>query len=245
MLPAIKSELRKVLTIRSTYLFLAIVVALTVLLAGFVTGFRAKAAALDTHMYQNMLLNVNALSILTAFVGLLLVGHEYRHNTIIYTLASARSRLKVLCAKTIVISVFALLAGGFIALFSILCLKVGATLGGHTLPPQHLNWLSTLGRSIFSAWGYAMYALILALILRNQVGAIAAFLVIPSIGESLLMGLLQEKRVYLPFTALGNVVSNNGITSTMSVAGSMAVVLYYVVGGLLVAGILFRRRDAN
>jgi len=56
---------------------------------------------------------------------------------------------------------------------------------------------SLLWRSVFFTWGYAMAGLLIALLIRSQVGAIASLFLIPSTVETLLGLLLKKKRSVL------------------------------------------------
>ena len=88
---------------------------------------------------------------------------------------------------------------------------------------------------------------VLAAIIRQQVGAIAAFFLIPALGEQLLSLLLKDNRIYLPFTALTQVTmpESAGVQNALSPGKAAFVVVLYIVVGWLVAWYLFLRRDAN
>src|ERR1700750_3214602 len=103
-----------------------------------------------------------------------------------YTLTSTTRRLKILAAKFIAFSVFAIITGLLISFFSPLCTIVAVHLHGGVIGPQVFDYWSIAWRCAFVGWGYAMYALILVAILRNQIGAIVTFLLVPLIGETIL-----------------------------------------------------------
>jgi ABC-type transport system involved in multi-copper enzyme maturation permease subunit len=110
MMSAIKSEFRKLLSVRSTYFIILICLAIVILVAGFIQGFHADPKTL---LPPNVLENqstgaVEFVGFILAFAGLLLAGHEYRYNTVYYTLTSINRRYKILLAKFAVITVFAL-----------------------------------------------------------------------------------------------------------------------------------------
>lgn len=247
MLPAIKSEFRKLLTVRTTYLFILAVLAIVVFFAGYISGYRADAYSLQ----QSNLLSQQSTSaivfvgFLLAFVGLLQAGHEYRYNTIMYTLTEVNRRYKVLLAKILVISAFAVVMSAIVLLFSPLCTVVGVHLAGKEIATQNFHVWNTVWTCLFCGWGYAMYALILLLILRNQIGAIITFLLLPLMGENILMLLLKDNSKYLPFTALQSVAAPSSLGNHTDSGHQALVVLVYVVIGLLVSLVLFTRRDAN
>src|ERR1700730_1752413 len=101
MLASLRSEFRKLLRVRSTYVIVIICLLWVALFAGFGDGFKAKPTAL-LHAHD-LLMNesgsaVMFVGLILAFAGLLLLGHEYRYNTIMYTLTSSPSRLRSLLA---------------------------------------------------------------------------------------------------------------------------------------------------
>src|ERR1700690_121413 len=98
MRAALKAELRKLLTVRSTYFILIVVLLLEVLFAFYISGWRATATDLHSSGALSSAVTdaVTAVSIFSALVALLLFTHEYRYNTIMYTLTASNSRSRVL-----------------------------------------------------------------------------------------------------------------------------------------------------
>ena len=243
----LQAEFRKLLSVRSTYFIVGICLLITAFFAGFIEGFRALPQSL---LGPNLLAGESHSAILfvgfiLAFAGLLLAGHEYRYNTIYYTLTAVNQRLKVVLAKFIVITIFALVSGVLIVFFSPLCTIIGAHLAGKHIGPQTFDVWTVLAHSLACAWAYAMYAFILLLIIRNQVGAIVTFLLLPLIGENILTLLLKDNAKFLPFTAAQAVVDPSALGNHTTTLQAGLTVLTYVVVGLAVSGILFIRRDAN
>jgi ABC-type transport system involved in multi-copper enzyme maturation permease subunit len=183
--------------------------------------------------------------LILAFVGLLLVGNEYRYNTITYTLTAVNRRWKVLASKVFVITVFSVVTSLLMVFFAPLCTIIGTHISGHHFVPQVFDVWSIAWRCVFCVWGYAMYALILMLVLRNQVGAIVTFLMVPLIGENILMQLFKHIGPNLPFTALQSVAQPHGLGNNVSSGHEALIVLAYVVGGMIIGAVLFMRRDAN
>ncbi len=247
MLPSLKSEFRKLLTVRSTYFIVLTSLLITVLVAGFIQGFRGEPASLrsPTLLAGESSGAIVFVGFILAFAGLLLAGHEYRYNTITYTLTSANRRYKVLLSKFLVITVFAALTSLLIMFFSPLCTIIGVHLAGKHIGPQSFDIWPLLWRCVFVGWGYAMYAFILLMILRNQVGAIVTFLLLPLIGENILTLLLKHNSTYLPFSALQSVIGQVNPSNPTTSGHQALVVAVYVAVGLLVSAVLFIRRDAN
>jgi ABC-type transport system involved in multi-copper enzyme maturation permease subunit len=246
MMHSLKAEFRKLYTVRSTYVLIAVSVIIIMLLAGYAEGVRATVLSLRyPHMLEGESTSaVSLIGLLMAIAGMLLVGHEYRYNTIMYTLTSSNKRLKPFFAKVIVVSIFALLMGLFVTFFSPLSTIIGVRLSGHHLVHQNFNYFSIIWRCVFCVWGYAMYGLVLAYLIRSQVGTIVTYLLIPIIGETILGVLLKGNFQYLPFTGLQSVTSPRVAQGITSGQGALVACLYIIVG-LSVAAYLFLRRDAN
>jgi len=246
MIPVLKSEFRKLLTVRATYGTIIASLLLVMLFAGFGDGYLGSSA-LNT---PGVLAGESAqalfiIGLVLAIAGLLLVGNEYRYNTIMYTLTSSNRRIKDLVAKVVAVSVFAVLTSLFMTFFAPLCTVLGAHLHGHHIAPQTFDYWGVIWRCVFCGWGYAMYALILATILRSQIGALVTFLLFPLIGENILGILLKHNMKYLPFNAVGDVVMPTRLGNDTTSIHSLLIVLVYVAVGWLISAILFVRRDAN
>ncbi len=254
MKDTLKSEFRKLLTVRSTYVITGIALLMVMFFGFYIEGLRSNQATLANpdRLAGGVTDAISATAGLLSFVGLLLFTHEYRHNTITYTLAASRSRTRVLLAKIIVVSVFVLLMSLIVSVLSPALMYLGTQIKGLELAPQTLPVWDLLWRSLFYGWANSMVALLLAGLIRNQVGAIAALFLIPGPVEMLFGLLLKHNMVYLPFTALQQVISSgqhNGEQfmelRPLSPEGDAAVFCIYLAVGWLVAWFLFLRRDAN
>ena len=248
MIAALKAEFRKLLTVRSTYILVGVAILFILFYAGYIEGYHlAGKDLLNPHLYNDDI--VGALTslpmIFGAIVAILLMTHEYRYNTIMHTLTASNSRSKVLAAKFIVITVFALAMTAVIGALSPLVSALGIHLHGSTLVPQELHLSSIVWRSLFNGWAYIMTALLLAALIRNQIGAIVSLFAIPTL-EQVLSLLLKHDSVYLPFIALNAVLSNpEPRIGTITYGRAAGVVTIYLVVGWIIAWVLFLRRDAN
>ncbi len=90
-----------------------------------------------------------------------------------------------------------------------------------------------------------MYAFILLIVLRNQIGAIVTFLLVPLIGENILSALLKNNTKYLPFNAVQSIADPGSLGNHTTSGHAAVTMLVYVAIGLLVSLVLFTRRDAN
>lgn len=251
MIPALKAEFRKLLTVRSTYVITAIVTAIVIFVAFYLEGWLLKGPTLnDPNQLSGDVTGALNVTVFGAIVAILLMTHEYRYNTVIYTLTSSNSRNKILLAKFVTVSVYALVLAAFIGLLSPLMSYLGVHAHGHTLVPQTLHYADLAWRSLFYGWGYAMAGLLLAVLTRNQVASIMSLFLIPDLAEQLLGFLLfKHNAVYMPFHALVQVINGpsqgDPTSSNLSPAKAAGVYCMYLVVGWIVAWILFVRRDAN
>lgn len=248
MISALRAEFRKLLTVRSTYFIIILTALIVCFFAGFIYGFRADHATLASTSYLSGQITgaISAIAMLGAIVGLLLFGHEYRFSLIIYSLTSINSRTKFLLAKIAAVTCFSIVFTVAMAALSLLASIVGTHLHHLAIAPQSINFGAIWWRCLFYGWGYSMFALIIIALIRNQIGAIVAFFLIPSTVESLLSLLLKNNTKYLPFTALNSLIGNDQHTTiTNSTHVAVITSLAYIIGGWIVAWVLFMRRDAN
>jgi ABC-type transport system involved in multi-copper enzyme maturation permease subunit len=245
MIRGLRAELRKIWTIRSTYMNFILMLGLVVALVGFwIYGYKdaghavQEAGALRDYAYGA----ISVVGIFVGFLAILSVCHEYRYNTILYSLTNVNRRSKLFVNKWVASVLSALVLSAIT-----LALGVGAMYIGQAM--NHINEVhqTMLGwdfvwRAAVGITGSVTFGYIIAMLLRSQVAAIAAFLIIPSTLESLLMLVLKDNVKYLPFTALGNVGSTS---PSPALSVSLTVVGVYTVVFGLAAWILFMRRDAN
>ncbi len=242
---ALKAEFRKLLTVRSTYVLTGLGLAFVVFYAGYIQGFRLTDGLKDPHLLSSSITGaVTSLPVVfAAIVAILLMTHEYRYNTIMYSLTLSNSRSKVLAAKFLVISLYALLLTAVVAVLSPVCSYLGVQLSGHTLVPQTIEYSTLVWRVFVSGWSYVMAGLVLAVLLRNQIAAIVSLFAVP-IFEQILTLILKNNSVYLPFMAQ-NAILLDPFMGSISHAKAAVVFGIYLLVGWVVAWVLFLKRDAN
>jgi ABC-type transport system involved in multi-copper enzyme maturation permease subunit len=254
MIAAIKSEFRKLLTVRSTYILTALAAAIVIFVAFYVEGWNLRGVELNnplqlaSDIYGSM-----TLMIFGGIVALLSMTHEYRYNIINHSLTASNSRGKVLVAKFVVISLYGIFLTVLIAVLSPLMSYLGVAAHGNTLAPQTFDWSNLIWIPLFYGWGITMAGLVLALLIRNQIASFVAIFVIPSVVENFIgFLLLKHNAVYMPFTALSHtiqsqmgVATNTPISSTMSAGHAALIYTGYLVAAWVAGWILFHRRDAN
>ena len=267
MMPQLKSEFRKLLSVRSTYLISLFFLLLLAFLSFYVQGFKnaptETISALD-HAKASLFLSgtitqlASVVSVAGGLIGLLLLTHEYRYNTIVYTLSASNSRGKVIAAKIIAVLIYVFIFSTVATFIALGLMRIGVAVSGHSLVPQNINYLTYVAKTVFYAESFAMGGLLFAALIRNQVGAIAALFIIPNPVEGILSLLLKTKSVYLPFTALQQVIQppviqgislnsdrNTAATGSLTAPRGALVFLAYLVVGWIIAWLLFLRRDAS
>lgn len=268
-MPTLKAEFKKLLSVRSTYVLMLVFLLLGAFFSFYAHGFKNSGSAafsgpspLD-HARASLFVAgsitqmANIIAVAGALIALLLLAHEYRYNSIVYTLTASNSRSKVLASKIIAVL-------GLVFVYSMITTAIllplvwaGAAAAGHSLPHQNINFLTFFAKAVFFSESFAMAGLLFITIIRNQVGAIAALLIIPNTVEGLLSLLFKQDSVYLPFTALQQVIQPpvlNGIkvggardssAGIISAPRGALVFLAYLAAGYVVAWYLFLRRDAT
>ncbi len=252
MIPAIKAEFRKVFTVRSTLFIMLFVVGLQLLFGFYGSGYKANAEIIASNpdfLAMQIPQALAAVTFLGAIIALLLVTHEYRYNTIMYTLTSTRTRAQVLFSKLSVISCVALIFALFVVISSPLLVWAGVELKGLHMIDQNIPVWSLLWRSVAFTWCVFMVGSMIAFLVRNQVAAIVSFFIVPGTFEGLLSILLKDDRAYLPFTAMQQIINHEYNSETarqiMSYAQAGSLSLVYLSIMLLLTWFLFKRRDAN
>jgi ABC-2 type transport system permease protein len=248
MMDTLKSEYRKLVTVRSTYFIIGICVALLIIFAFIISGFQmSKAESFDPTRLSTVITgSISVVSLFASIVGALIITHEYRYNTIMYTLTASNSRSRVMFSKIIVMTGFAIV---FVAVFMTLAPTLtilGAHLHNIKLVPQTIYYKDVIWKGFLYGWGYVMAGLLLGFLIRNVIGTIVTLLLFPTAVESLLGELLKHYSVYMPFTALSEVLGQRGgLTYTISATKGAVIFISYLVVGWIIAWILFLRRDAN
>lgn len=249
MFAAVKAEFRKLLTVRTTYAIAGVCLAIVAFYAFYIEGIHASGPSPHDPMKlaSEVPGAIQAVATLGTMVAVLLMTHEYRYNTIMYTLTSARRRLTVLGAKVLAVSIFALLFAAVVGVLAPVAAYLGMRAHGADVAAQTFPWWDLIWQGSFYMWAYMMFGLSFAVLFRSQVASIIILFFVPSTIEVLASLLLKHNAMYLPFSALGRVlqagmhVDPTGLSAghAAMVAGSYLVVMW------VVATVLFIRRDAN
>ncbi|PID99114.1 hypothetical protein CSA80_03305 [Candidatus Saccharibacteria bacterium] len=244
MIPLIRSEIRKITTVRSTYIIFGLSL-LLVLLMNARAGLLHEYGLGAEYLAELIRSNAQGTSSLLGLIVLLQVTHEYRYNIVYYTLTLARKRFSVVLTKAIVASGVVLLGAIILQVAGLLSATLSVAAGGDTLGTQIIPWGDIVTRGSVYVWGAGMYALIIGLLVRYQVGAIVMYFVGVALAEQFLSLLLKSNAGYLPFRALEGTMASPFASGVFSPEKSMAIMLGWIIVAGAVAVFLFNRRDAN
>lgn len=252
MITSVKSELRKLLTVRSTYFITGFVLLFVAFLSTYVFGYQQASQPASSPLYTADVL-YNMLGTFVTFgviIAILHVAHEYRYNTINYTLTLTTSRLKVLASKVIVLLGYATIMAALTLTIAYFGSRLGLDIRNSTLAPQQFNFAEVAWQYIAYTWGYVLTGVILAVLIRGLVGSIVAFFLIPTI-EGILSLILKTNTKYLPFRSLDAIAATPtpeqfsvGIQVLSHTAALGVFAIYLAVFGSL-AVLAFVKRDAS
>jgi ABC-2 type transport system permease protein len=246
------AEVRKLWTVRTTWVLTGVGLALVALTTGTLlfsdmvvgpfTGSSAQLAAAVDQVGNN--------TFIVLVVALLAMTTEFRHGTIGRTLQLDPSRTRVLAAKLTVGVVYAvaffvaslLVVAGMVLLASVtqdVSLQFGGEVGRSL-------WQGLVGLALNGVFGVAIGAL-----LRSQVLAITLLLVWLFVVENLVAQLWPDIARWLPFQALNALFLSeelrgaipDGMLAPLDPALALLVFLAYVLVATVTAGTLMRVRD--
>jgi ABC-2 type transport system permease protein len=249
-----KSEIVKILTLRST----AVTLALTVGISLLVTGLVANSALHQSPSYyigfdptQQSLVGLIVAGLTGGVFGALLITGEYASGTIRTTLSATPKRPVLLAAK---ISVTAVITVAFCEVLSFVSFFLGQiVLSGGGAPSASLGTPGAFRAVAMTGVFVALIALMsfgFGLILRSTAGAIAAFVgvvfVLPLVMRAISGGDLR----YMPTNILTNSIMSTvnqgpgGNLRPFSPAIGLLLMAIYAAVPLIAGTVLFVRRDA-
>lgn len=248
MFATLKSEFRKLLTVRSTYLITAFVFIIVSLISFFGFGYKAEAAALASPDFVREML-YGMLSLFVTFatvITILLVVHEYRYNTINYTFTLARHRLRVLVSKVIVALSYTTVVGLAVLGTAYGMSQLGLQLKDATLVSQSLP-TGIIWQFAAYTWGSILVGAIIGVIVRGMVGSIVAFFLIPTV-EQVASVLLKGNTKYLPFRSLESIAASSTpspLGESLTHTAALGIFSIYLLSFGALAVWLFINRDAS
>jgi ABC-type transport system involved in multi-copper enzyme maturation permease subunit len=249
----VKSEVLKVLTLRSNAIILAVTAVAGLLVTGLVANanlHRSPAYYIGFDPTQNSLIGLIVAGLTGGVFGALLITSEYASGTIRATLAASPRRPMLLTAK---IGVAAAATVLFCEILSFVSFFLGqAILSGGGAPSAHLGSPGALRAVLMTGAFIALLALMsfgFGLILRSTAGAIAAFVGIVFVLPLVMHGISEPDLRYVPTTILTNSImsttnQSGGIIQPLSPTVGLLLMAAYSAVSLAAGAVLFVRRDA-
>jgi ABC-2 type transport system permease protein len=243
MTGAVRSELRKMLTLRTTYLLAAGAAAIAV----FTAVGSGAGEAIDTGTplpeQQSYLFTTLLTRLVFVLVGIRVITEEYRYGTITPTLLATGSRLRMLVAKLVA----AATAAVAMALLAQLALVLALTILGEQATPGPLL-TADAGAALLGMVGaaalFASLGVALGVLVRQPVPATVGAVVWLLLGEDLLQVSFGDAVEYLPGYAGLALAGAADATSVDPVIGAV-VLAGWVAAVLVPAALLLRRRDVD
>jgi ABC-2 type transport system permease protein len=173
-------------------------------------------------------------------------AQEYTYGTSRNLLVRQPARMKILAGKYVAMSLFALL----MALLSLISSIVTSYIFAAHAHVNTSSWTSSSGYSILgsafgnvllSVMGFGTVGMILGLLFRSPISAIAIGVIWFLILENILAGLLTGTAKWLPGQNLTNLTTTQNFT--FSYQHSLIMDLLYLAGAGAIVALLFKRRD--
>jgi ABC-2 type transport system permease protein len=251
----VKSEILKIMTLRSN----AIIVGVTVVAGLLVTGLVANASLHHGASYyvgfdatQNSLIGLIVAGLTAGVFGALLITAEYASGTIRASMAATPRRPTLVASK---IGVAAAVTVVFCELLSFVSFFLGqAVLSGGGAPSVGIGSPGALRAVVMTGVFIALMALLsfgFGLILRSTAGAIAAFVGVVFVLPLVMHAISERALRYVPTNILTNSIMSTvkqgtgpGNLSPLSPTVGLLLMAIYAAVVLAIGAVLFVRRDA-
>ncbi len=245
MLPVIRSEFRKLSTVRGPWLLLAS--GPMIVVAGITGLVQSGASVHDPAQQAKALAHVGLAALVTLIFGILAVAGEYRHGTITGTYLSFPARGRVLAAKLAVYGL-AGAAAGLVSSVVAIAVTAGwwAANGGAFQLSAAGTW-QTLGGGVAVSLAFAVLGVGVGALVRNLVAAVAAALAWVALVEGIAGQLLGPGLArWLPFAA-GEALSRARLSAPARLPqwGGGLVLLGYAAAFAAAAVVTTLRRDVT
>jgi ABC-2 type transport system permease protein len=209
MTTAIRSEWIKLRTARSNVVLLALAVLGPIALTVLVCSAVSKSDIGDQDLLSFVLAGSGLGSLLAGVLGVLVIGQEYRHNTVRVTFTSDPRRVRVMDAKAITVVLTSVVAGGVAAALSYVIGNAILTARGLDIPLDGTTQLRAVIGVVILYGLYALCGLGVGAIVRATAGAITLFVVWPVVIEPIIGALISSTHKYLPFIAASALISTD------------------------------------
>lgn len=272
MIDALRYEIMRLRTIRSTYWLIGLALTFQVVMT-MVIAWRLSVSSRPPSGDNafDILATIGAstgfaplfIAYIIGLLGVFSTGHEYRHGMIRATLTALPNRSWVFLAKVISTALISALA----AIACVLVALLGLVLFGLDMPSVEELASMTAGTTTFAVL-FSLSGLAYAAMTRNQTAAVALVMLLPTVAEQIIRAIVIAIKSaaddpgepsgivtilkYLPYDAGGNMYTRASLDDLLSFLGYTpfgplggGLVMAVFVGLLLaVSYVLFLRRDA-
>jgi ABC-2 type transport system permease protein len=240
MTGAVRAEVRKMLTVRTTYLLAAgaaAIAVITVLTAGGGQGVQAGTPLAEQQSYFFTSLLTRLVFVL---VGIRVVTEEYRYGTITPSLLAAGSRGRLLVAKLVAAAGAAVGIALLAQATLVIALTVVSAQNGSS-PTLTTGDAAAAAGLLGAAALFAALGVGLGVLVRQPVPATVGAVVWLVLGEDLLHVRFGDAVEYLPGYAGLAMAAADGATSTGPLLGAAVLLGWVTVVALAGAAVLHRR----
>ena len=246
MLPLIRSEFRKLSTVRSPWLLLA---AGPLLVVAGVTGLVQSGGNVhDPAVQSKALAHVALAALFTLIFGIFAVAGEYRHGTVTETFLSTPARGRVVAAKLAVYGAVGAVAGLVSSTVAVAVTAAWWSAKGSSLHLSAADSWRTLAGGVAVNIGFAAIGVGVGALLRNLAVAIAAALAWIALVEGIAGQLVGAGPArWLPFSAseaLGR-ANMTGTSGFLPQWGGGLVLAGYAIAFAAAAMVTTLRRDVT
>jgi len=252
---ALRLEIQRLLSVRSTYVLVSLAVTTAVLLDLFIAVFSPVGTLShdDTAAALTVGADLSPLSVVGLWVGVLAVtavSHDYRYRLVRAVLTAVPRRGVLLAARLTVLGVVAAACASLVPLLSAAgCLALGRR------PVLDTTTAHVVAAHLVVVVGWAWLGAGVGWLVRHAAGAIAVLLVVPLIVEPLLLlairwgpgkALLRPVVPVLPFSAAREALGQQLDPGRGSIGALLSAVVFgvEVVVVILLTWAVVRRRDA-
>ena len=247
-----KSEVVKILTLRSTLITLGLTVVASLLVTGLVTHAQlSQRQGFGFDPTQQSLTGMITVALTGGVFGALLITGEYASGTIRTTLAATPRRPLLLATKTAVTAILTLV---FCELLSFVSFFLGQAILSGGAPSASLGSPGAARAVVMTGVFIALLALMsfgFGLIFRSTAAAIAAFVGVVFVLPLVVHGISEHAVRYLPTNILTNSIMSTvnqappgAPNQPLSPAVGLLLMALYAAIALAVGAALFVRRDA-
>ena len=244
---AVRSECVKLRTARANVVLLLLALVVPVLLTALVAGTVPLDQLPDDTPANRFSLAIAGLGTghtLLGVLGVLVIGSEFRHNTIRVTFSAIPRRMRVHGAKIVLVAVVSAVVGIVAVVSSYLVGSAILGARGFGVSLSDAGVTRSLAGAVLVAVLAGLVGLGVGTIVKATAGAITVIVVYPVIIEALLVSFVPSVGKYLPFAAGNALQSPDGTKDVLSPLAGGVIFTAFAAVLLVVGGALLQSRDA-